>query len=198
MGKGEVGHGAHKRSSPWPRSSGPTLFRGSNALSRVECATLRPLSPRFDGHGAPFLLRILLRRRHGARGPGARVAGAVRQRRRSAQRGRLRRQLGAGSLSIADIASLTASDLPGAADLAWALVSLPGPVARRRRRGARRQAVRRLLGLRRSHRGPQGRRPRAEADRAGKRRRDARPQGAGRTSSPSPRRSSDSAIDSAR
>ena len=79
---------------------------------------------------------------------------------------------GREGLSVADVASLAAGDLPGAADLAWASfpcqdLSLAGAGA-----GLDWKTLRRVLGLLGGHGSPQGRRPRAKPHRAGKRRRD--------------------------
>ena len=96
------------------------------------------------------LLRILLRRRHGARRARRRLALPVRQRLRPAQGESLRRQLGRGEIRCADVAALTARDLPGRADLAWASfpcqdLSLAGLGA-----GLSRRALGRVLGLSRA------------------------------------------------
>ena len=69
---------------------------------------------------------------------------------------------GATLLWSATSPPLTAGDLPGVADLAWASFPLPGPVTRWRSRGPRRRALRLVLAVRETHAGAsrRGRAPR--------------------------------------
>ena len=106
---------------------------GDKAVWRRYAADTTPL---------PAFYEFFCRRRHGPRRARARMDVPVRQRHRCEERRRLRRQLGRRDLMVGDVASLTAADLPGGADLAWASLprqdlSLAGDRRRPRRRPLR-------------------------------------------------------------